>query len=596
MTENPSQKLSIKQALAAASMAAMASVATGHAEAPHQQGLDTATPAEATVEASPSDTDIRLSNGAKLRLPGLLNTYISETEPKQPVEFHGEPRVQQVHEVTVDKAADIAKTLLEPPKTTVAVEPAVDNMPPPLSAPPRPPTPEVIAPTKTIEFKTDIPAEISALLQKETVYAEGIGCSGALIRDEKDEATGMLFAKHCLSGEIKVGSDGKSYIHYAKSPQAKTGDSIDALASVGEIESFVVPAQAGIDQDIAIASFKGQDLAQVIESYRAKALTPEEVNALQPGDSLFMSGWPQSQPENKDAMRRQEFAMTILGVGSTPGQDDGLNLLWAAVKPNKVGARCTPGASGSQASVERSTIQEDGSQAKTYKSVGTLARYVELDLTQPHGSNASFFRQAAMNQFGVEIPEDVTALCGFYFEVPPEDQQLQLTVVNQEEDIPGYDELYSPESQMKRGRQNFFDPAATKTFVDGYLLRGGGINEKGERWGHGVYRPYVFYDEATEKYIVGWHDPEAEGGLATELFDYPPDLYDLDETPGMDLLNLTGQLNNGQANFQDESGKTYGEQKSVQDPDLAVENLYQLYFDNGKIGIVAAEGGGKGGK
>lgn len=311
----------------------------------------------------------------------------------------------------------------------------------------------------TAKHNTDpnnISAEIKSFMRENTLYLKELGgCSGQAIRNKEGTIIGALTAEHCSlnSPLTRKEVNGRSYIVQPKPVIMRTGPTRGKLEREGVINRWILPKTSDATHDLAIGVKKGHTAEEVLDAYKATALSPSQIAKLQPGEDVYMSGWPVYRPSHLGGTNPQEsFKMSFVNKGqsfSTSGKT--LNVAWASVPRNKDGSVCSFGASGSEGFVY--------SHGKV-SSLGTLSVFNDLKLTVPGISNAHVPTAEELKE------TDVAALCGFNFELPTADTHDVVKVVRAEKDIPGY---VSPEAVAKYGTEQMKDPTVTKTVIDGFV-------------------------------------------------------------------------------------------------------------------------------
>lgn len=277
-------------------------------------------------------------------------TPFQEAAPK--IESSTSPKTETQPAETEPTTPKPAPTPVKPAATPEAPSTSESDPMPEIEIPvTNTPTPEQL--TRVFPENLSIPEEVRKIMERDVVYIEGLGCSGMLVRDQiTGEAIGVLTAEHCKKGdeiieEVDV-PQGISTISFNETFKVRTGNYKDDLKTVGEFNKIGVNHSPNAASDVAVAAFGDHTIEEVLANSN---FDQSNVDMLEPGDTIYSSGWPVDQPDNKGVARRQEFAMTFLGQDSTvmTGGESGdvhLNVLVAAVSANADGSTCSPGGSG----------------------------------------------------------------------------------------------------------------------------------------------------------------------------------------------------------------------------------------------------------
>jgi hypothetical protein len=412
-----------------------------------------------------------------------------------------------------------------------------------------------------------IPAKVKAEMNKNVVYMQGLGCSGWLIRNAKGKAIGDLTAEHCnlraADNQRIKGADGKLYIVQQVPILARTGSKLNKLHTAAHIKQYIVPKANDTTRDLALAVAAGHTPAEVYKAYNKTALNEHQVEKLT-GGTLWNSGWPIDQPGNPTTMRRQDMKMTILGPGTTTTTlGERIDVLWAAVKSTKDGAKCSFGDSAS-----RGFVMIDG---KAW-SVGTLSAFIDLTDSVPGVAGAQPPEAALARTKGV------TALCGFaYKQVRLGKDAEVVQSVTSVEQIPGY---VSPEQAMQAARAEFLNPAVSKSVINGYAetydssnaYKGGGFQY--------VDNPAIYYNKGAQGVVVIKASTDAPDHLTFSFHGTDPDgaisslpLYSHEPNGSASLTSTTGT----EQYVPDDSGATLG--KFIDGNGLSVSSILQAQPD-----------------
>jgi len=440
-----------------------------------------------------------------------------------------------------------------------------------------------------------LPKKAETAIRRNTVYLSTLGCSGEAIRGAKGKIIGVLTAEHCSLTDRKnqriQGTDGNYYIVQPELVKAKTGAGINNLSTVATIDRFIVPNTNDLTHDLAIGVAEGQNSSEVLQAYERSTLPSAKLQHLKVGDKMYMAGWPQYQPgNNTGASERQSFGLSILGLGqtkTTEGKD--LKVVWAAVPPTKDGAECSYGASGSEG-----FVMIDGQ----VQAIGTLSVFMDLTGKVPDSpSNPNSIAPS----LGIGNSKNVAAICGFSYEVPtPPNSGMVLHAVRSTSEIPGY---VSPEQAIATAREQFKDPAYTKTIING-VVETPGIPTNSEKGGPTwVNNPALFHDATHNSTVIAWADPTDPDHLAFAYVEdknlYEVVIYPHDNTAAPpDLLSSTGAdqyqadpTGQTSGDFIDSSQQVFGNVLPVA-PNVNGSG-FSLETKDGSIGIVPSKGGMK---
>ncbi len=489
--------------------------------------------------------------------PAETTTTASAIEPEQPAE-------ETTSEIT---PPDLPTPILPPHDipTTDPDKPVPDDGTE--TTIPAPPEQEPHYPK--LEFQT-VPERVSEKLRTEAVYLDGNGCSAFLIRNPAGEAVGVETADHCLSASRYPrieGNDGQTYI--VNSSKARVGDRVDQLTEVGSLDKFIVPDEITTwSQDLAYGVFQGRTETDVLANY--KHLAEDEVRALPRGSVVYMRGYPVDQPGN-DVMQAQEFALTVIGT-TTINVSNGktLEVLLTAIPKNAANIVCSYGSSGSQGSVEREVTEPNGTIQYELHSAGSLAVFNNFEGSTFNKTEEE--REKARKWYEDEYQLDLSnagGVCGFSFgEIDPSTNAIVLKTVESLDKVPGQvDHEKEYQEFRQRIHDTFFDPATTRTIIDGWVempLMRGGPGSPSSIWAD---RPDIIYDEKSGGSALVWFSPKGEDSL--NIVRIPLEnvtVWDKDIKPGVDLLTSTGNVQqsvDAQGNllnsFTDAGGLVFGE-------------------------------------
>lgn len=360
-----------------------------------------------------------------------------------------------------------------------------------------------------------VPADVEAIMRRDTVYLPAAGCSGFLVRQD-DKPIGIMTAEHCsLRGNGSapyyhkryIGTDNREYAIFPDGLQAATGESIRSLETVGTVHELLVPNDMDSHLDLAIGALEGHTAQEVLNVYNASKLSLTETRALTKNDVVYMSGWPASQLNRNGSIGRQSFAGRYVGEDTqttTIGEELKLHLV--AVPVDQDGAVCSFGASGSQGFINKSNEA---------KSIGTLATFIDLTGNY-YGNNGTALKNKTYfeTKLGVNL-DGIGALCGFAYETPDSNNSpTSVNLVESLSDIPGQ----NPEAKKAKALQEFFDSSVKKTIIDGDYGFSTDTGKDGTfQW---VNRPVIFYDPISDAAVLGWYDETATpGNLHLEYID-----------------------------------------------------------------------------
>jgi hypothetical protein len=318
-------------------------------------------------------------------------------------------------------------------KPTASVTPT----PKPTLSPSPSPSPEA-APYALPDPNTlSIPEAASKYMAENTILMGGsLACSGSLIRNDLGESIGIVTAQHCnltdYQNKRHLGSDGKYYVIAENHVTANTGDVQDKLTSVGVVDKFYLPDASNTTLDLALGAFGGHNIQEVRTAYNKNRLTSAEINALKPGDTIYLSGWPIDQFNNPGMLERQSFELKVLGVEDrfTNGYIGDVSLVWAAVLQSKKGAVCSYGNSGGEGFI---IINGEP------RSVGVLREFIDFTGNIYAQPTTKVDPKGFEQKFNVTGLSKYSAICNFAYETPaPENGGVEVNVVTSTDQIPGY--------------------------------------------------------------------------------------------------------------------------------------------------------------
>lgn len=457
--------------------------------------------------------------------------------------------------------------------------------------------PEVIrfGPINEVE-KARADALAAEVMRANTVLIRGLGCSGFLVRDETGTPIGVRTAEHCglraATTPRYLGSDGQNYI--VRPPiTVEIGDQIDQLQEIGQINSFLVPDANDMKLDGAYGVISGNGLTveDVKKQDIAQSLPIDDLSWVNPGDPLYMSGWPIDQINNPGPSKRQAFKMTYLGYGEGSSTTTGekFAVIQAAVDMSPDGAECSYRASGSGGFVLKRNAVKGGETTFTPLSVGPLSLFYDFrGVLYSTPEAAAVEKQRYQDYYGKEfITDNTVAVCSFAYEVPDiKDINTELKVVQSRIDIPGYSGELNASERYELARRNFFSDQYTRQVIDGVvhlpLAKGGGSAA-----GQWIDHPVLMYDPKYAEIMLAYYDPMDSQKLQFYYYNdlAQVELYDRDAQPGIGMLTSSGTLTEiGEPDgtmdgFQDPSGmhiiQTYNT------PPAGVGQRYTLSYQNG---------------
>ena len=370
---------------------------------------------------------------------------------------------------------------------------------------------------KNLNFNkiTEVPQKI---IDTNAAYIPTLGCSGYIIRDPvSTKPIGVATSEHChlrdnnMTGDMRriIGSDGNNYISPNTPLEVMVGSKANTMKTVGIIRELYLIRSGDNSVDVALGTFldkssNGQKhpVDQVIDAYNNSRLTDSEIGNLKPGVNVYLSGWPQAQP-NKAPWKpweRQDFVLKILGVDNTLIWP--YSLLWTAAHKTNDGAVCSFGDSGGQG-----FVMEDGKP----HSLGVLGAFYDFTGSLFEGSNGMFsYSQKEMDDWRLTLESlfktslsGFDAVCGFAYQTPYQlGTGTYVEVSNHYADIPGY-----KDNLIYNSRKDFFDEKISETVLDASI----DIGTAGKPdW---IYKPIIFNDSISNSMVVGYYSKDAIDGL-----------------------------------------------------------------------------------
>lgn len=537
-----STKERISVGLGAAAIGVLA--AGGVSQANDIEHMNTSYSADiASFDQSPSQTSVQLE-------PVVSNNYIEQTVNQSPI-LEGKITIKKPISMINDAKSSIA---------TIDIKSSmkIDNE------------------TQTNETKPSlhpetmiVPDKVEAIINRDSVYLDGLGCSGSIVRNRVGKPIGVVTAEHCGlrgSGEgskVRItGSDGKEYIIISSQIEAKTGEDNSHLVTVGAIDEFYLPANDDTNIDVAFGAFNGHSSQEVEAAYNHNKLTKRELAKFHLGDRAYLSGWPVSQPNNLKNLKRQDFAMSFIGkqtitTASSKNGDvvtlsgESLNVMWFAVPKNSQDTECSWGNSGGKAFVFEGVHT---------RSIGVLGTYIDFTGKVPYTTDgkpwwttaeANSNRESFEKDFNVTLNEnEISGVCGIVTETPSTINHAEVVIpVSSALEIPGY-----IDSLKSKAMKEFLDPNYEKTILNGSINVS---NDKTYNW---KFRPEVFYDSNTGSAILASYNADSDNGVELDYID------SLLATPMFGAGNFIktsgafGVFNGkGSDGFIDQNGQIFGE-------------------------------------
>ncbi|HTB49043.1 MAG TPA: hypothetical protein VK712_03090 [Verrucomicrobiae bacterium] len=409
-----------------------------------------------------------------------------------------------------------------------------------------------------------IPPAVSQIMSENTVYLLPSGCSGFLIRNPAGQPIGVQTAQHCgamsqQDGDWGTNANGQPTVTFNSPMGVETGDTIDSLTDIGDITELALSAPTDATHDLALGALGDNSMPDVLANYNQ--MTPAQVAALQPGDVIYNSGWPQFEANNSGPRKREEFAMSVLGTSNiTTTKGDNLNVLWAAVPESADGAECSFGDSGSAGF----TLDQEGQPLI----IGPLSGFDDfgLVLNQNDPAAAASARTYYENEFGVDLT-GYSAVCSFDIGPLSTSSEVTAQVVAPEgpEGTPPPTPLENLEQQYTA---DFFNPDFTRQVINGMVVITG---LKGSRY---IDRPAVYYDPSGDgTTLLAWcgdgdaSSPDSlhiQALLGNDALQSVSIYSDNDGQTDPDLINSTGAVapsndtQPGTPGFTDANGLHFG--------------------------------------
>lgn len=495
------------EVLTATALLAGAQAVEATAIAPDVQPVQTANHPEAS-SLPESLTPPAQQQTDKPDAPHITPTHIPRTIGTTPDHGHTSVRLAPGRrpaphsEHWTQKVPDMPR-LVQPTKTQSSGE----------STTPTPP------PSELLSFPADrlqVPTEISSIMHSESVYLPALMCSGFLVRNQEGAAVGVETAQHCslryADGHWTKG-DGTAAIDLGEPITVQTGDSLDALTDVGNVSQVILNGPDDTKHDQALLVLDGHDPEEVLNSYNQFHLSPEEITALPKGSVIYDSGWPVDQLKNPGTLKRQEFAMTVLGTATwNISNGDTLKLLLAAVPESSDGAECSWGNSGSEAFVLKTIAQPDGTTRQVPYSIGTASAFNDFgELYNAKNPAAAATEKSDIEAtFGVSM-DGYAAVCGFAYETPSAENGMVVASVVEPKPPLTPEQLATLEEQFQK---NILDPSSASDTLDGLAHIHTATTDI---W---VKDPVYTYDSATKTLLLAYVTAAKDGSsmLAMDTF------------------------------------------------------------------------------
>lgn len=385
---------------------------------------------------------------------------------------------------------------------------------------------------KTSELKTfppaSVPEHVAKVMDSEAVQIPALGCSGMLIRDEEGAAIGVATADHCFdTSKLRLSSDGKSGTFLTSgSLDAFTGRTEKELSKAGSISEMLMWPAEDANHDLVVAAFDGHSAQEVLARYDHERLSYDEIASLKQGDVIYNSGWPAGQHDFDGVFKRQNFAMTVLGIQDvtvTTGKT--IKMLVAAVPKTVDGAECSWGNSGSDAFVLSAEDGPDGSLSVKPRFIGTAAAFNDFGLWyNTKASDAQAEKNFFESSFGVST-DGYAGTCGFAFETP--DPAKGAIVVKPADFAQSFDEhVRQIDNYTETFRSKIESSTEHRQIIKGLVHVLTGKN------GYWLQDPIMQIDQETQAVYLGYHY-HPDGNRADQT-----DTPSVDYIPFDQLINL----------------------------------------------------------
>jgi len=447
-----------------------------------------------------------------------------------------------------------------------------------------------LTPRSTLEPHPElltISEDIQKIIDRDSIYINATKCSGMLVRNTAGDAIGFTSAVHCfkdlLTEEPTTSIGDKQYI-VRKSTDIAVYTGATKHKDVGAISSVILPQNPSIQNatnDLMIGSLGNNDIAAVIETYKANQASTEEIA----DKTLYMGTWPVEQ-SNPDLFNRQDFAMVPIGKerGISAEHDIGY---WTAVAATKDGAVCSGGSSGAQAFYVNSN--------------GQVRYYGGLSLMQNLNNRGDQLRNDYSNTFGVDLRNpNIAAICGFSNRVPQLTNDYKVInfayqdiyTSNRIQSANEFPDHYNIDQKYAAELKN---PASQKVVLQGRVrITYDNFNEAaGTRNPSWIENPVVFYDPALGITSFGFADSTKTLGVDFATFSIktkPMQIVPNASGATPTLANINGKV----LAKPSKNGKRYGSLGAVGQnfghvvPDFtSADTKYQfIYLPNGTVSIV----------
>lgn len=591
----PQRNFNFRRA-AAIGMSVLAAVTFGKAESLQDGRSAQAAPVEMQLPVMPESKPVKaqghnhdMSEEAKTQPTAEYSVEFPESSTQKPnnnlkVQSRGTRESNDIGEPDKSDeeqtAGDAADGFSQPESTEYDGEPSLLEIP----------TEELPQTQELINLHPEnlsIPEEARLIMRENTLFVSSTGCSGFMVRDQYRAPAGLITSQHCglLSQHNNIVTDenGKSLANFHAPVTAYLGNSFSDLTPAGNVEKFAISGQSEMTKDVAIGSFEGSDIQEVIE---AASFSRETALGLEKGDVVYNSGWPVHQPGNTTNSRRQEFAMHVLGHATwqvTNGQE--LNLVVAAVPKNEDGAICSFGDSGSVGF----TVSNSGEALP----IGVLGAFNDFGAVYNTDPQKAAAQKAYIEQtFGVNM-DGYDAVCGFAYDSLSADDTRILEIkppVNESSPV-----LTPLEQRIFDYHSEFYKDDSKRQIIDGLVRFQIGAGS------YVIERPAVTgYDTETDTVLFAWHQNQGKDALMI----HPVKLNDLgnlrvynNSSQSIDgkvtpmLLEANGKLapsEDGVHLFKTVEGLEFG--KSREELQLPSDGAYKLEVkDDGSLSLTIAE-------
>ncbi len=441
------------------------------------------------------------------------------------------------------------------------------------------------APAEAIPTKYNHAPELAAqAIRHNAVLIPELGCSGWLLRDQKGEIDGVLFADHCNVTEersLRVDtSKGDRFIVQEKPVLVERGRNDGRMHTVGLIDKYILPGTIDYKDnthDVAIGVLKGHTPAEPYRDYERTVLPADQVEV---GDTLFAGAFPLLQPQNHSGHSRRQtlkLKVTDQGHGKIGNYKGGIeknyvHFINGTVYASEDGAECSPRSSGSGFfELVNGHVRIAGVETLGYDHTGSDGVYDPNEQRQ-HPDYA-----AATCSIADELaaPKELSGK-GY------SDGSI-VKAVSSTAEIPGY---MSYSEMSDKLVEAFRDPNVPKTALEGRIAllsqKGGGPDSPA--YSTLIDRPVLFHFEVPDTTFIVWSlpNPKDPGNLVYTSLDrqHLNQALIVGETPGdkpkIDMIEgaLTNSSTDNQPDFVDGQGRHFGRQTS----DTLPTNGYEYHY------------------